>query len=125
MYKSKIVTAMVIALAMKISDVPVSVEWESSESVKALQELAPLTVEMHRYGGFEQVGELGQALPRNDKRITTSPGDIVLYSVNQIVIFYGSNTWAYTKLGRITDKTQDELSDLMGNGNVTLKLSTN
>ena len=123
MYKSKIVTAMVIALAMKISDVPVSVEWESSESVKALQELAPLTVEMHRYGGFEQVGGLGRSLPRNDKRTTTKAGDIVLYSGNQIVIFYGSNTWAYTRLGRITNKTQAELSDLLGKSDAVISIA--
>ena len=112
-------------MQLRINDVPVAVKWEDNDSVKALQGLSPLTVKMSMYGGFEQVGGLGRSLPRNDKRITTKAGDIVLYSGNQIVIFYGSNTWAYTKLGRITDKTQDELSDLMGNGNVTLKLSTN
>ncbi len=111
------------AMQLRINDVPVAVEWEDNQSFKALQELLPLTVEMHRYGGFEQVGELGQSLPRNDKRITTSPGDIVLYSGNQIVVFYGSNTWAYTKLGRITDKTPAQLSDMLGNSDAVISLS--
>lgn len=108
---------------MKIDDVPVAVEWEDNESVKALAKSLPLTVKMHMYGDFEQVGSLGRSLPRNDKRITTTPGDIVLYSGNQIVIFYGANTWAYTRLGRVTGKTASELADLLGKTDVTLTLS--
>ena len=37
------------------------------------------------------------------------PGDIVLYSGDQIVIFYGSNSWAYTRLGHV-DLTQEEMT---------------
>ena len=108
------------AIHIKINDVPASVEWEDNESVKALTKNLPITIKMHMYGGFEQVGSLGRSLPKNDKRITTKPGDIVLYSGNQIVIFYGSNTWAYTKLGRITGKTQSELTDLLGKSDTLL-----
>ena len=75
---------------------------------------------MSMYGGFEQVGSLGTSLPRDDKQITTNAGDIVLYSGNQIVVFYGTNSWAYTRLGRITDKTASEMADLLGNGNVRI-----
>ena len=74
-------------------------------------------------GGFEQVGALGITLPRNDTRITTQPGDVLLYSGNQMVVFYGSNTWAYTRLGRISDKTQDELTKLLSNGSVTITIT--
>ncbi len=108
---------------MKIDDVPIAVEWEDNESVRALAKSLPLTVKMHMYSDFEQVGELGRSLPRNDRRITTEPGDIVLYSGNQIVIFYGANTWAYTRLGRVTGKTASELADLLGKTDVTLTLS--
>ncbi len=97
------------------------VEWEENESVEALKELCPLTVKMSMYGGFEQVGSLGESLPRNDEQITTEYGDIVLYSGNQIVVFYGSNSWAYTRLGHI-DMTQEELTDLLGNGDVEITL---
>ena len=97
------------------------VEWEENESVEALKELCPLTVKMSMYGGFEQVGALGESLPRNDEQITTEYGDIVLYSGNQIVVFYGSNTWAYTRLGHI-DMTQEELTELLGNGDVEITL---
>ena len=95
------------------------IEWEENESVEALKELCPLTVEMSMYGGFEQVGSLGESLPRNDEQITTEYGDIVLYSGNRIVVFYGSNSWAYTRLGHI-DMTQEELTELLGNGDVEI-----
>ena len=72
------------------------------------------------YGGFEQVGSIGSKLPRNDKQTTTAAGDIVLYSGNQMVIFYGSNSWAYTRLGHITDKDAEEMAELLSNGDVTI-----
>ena len=114
-------------LKLKIGDMEVSTDWEDNESVKALRKLAqeePLTVFMSMYGGFEQVGSLGSTLPRNDKQTTTEAGDIVLYSGNQIVVFYGSNSWAYTRLGRITDKTAAEMKELLGNKDITLTLYT-
>lgn len=91
--------------------------------MKAAVKDKPLTIHMSMYGGFEQVGSLGMSLPRNDTRITTSPGDVILYSGNQMVVFYGSNTWAYTRLGHITDKTPAELTQLLSNGNVTITLT--
>lgn len=113
-------------LKLRIGETEVSVEWEDNESVKALQALVadkPLTISMSMYGGFEQVGSLGTVLPRQDKEITTEAGDIVLYSGNQIVVFYGSNSWAYTRLGKITDRTASEMKDLLGNGNVSITIS--
>ena len=114
------------ALQMRINGIPVAVQWEDNESVEALIELvreAPLTIQMSMYGGFEQVGAIGSSLPRNDVQTTTHAGDIVLYSGNQFVVFYGSNSWAYTRLGHITDKTAAELAELLGNGNVTVTIS--
>ena len=116
----------VSALQMTIGDTPVSVDWEDNESVEALKDLCsnqPLTIQMSMYGGFEQVGSIGADLPQNDEQTTTSSGDIVLYSGDQIVVFYGSNTWAYTRLGHIADKTQAELNELLSNGNITVTLS--
>ena len=103
-----------------------SVTWEDNESVAALKELvkeAPLTVPMSMYGGFEQVGSLGTSLPRNDRQTTTQAGDVVLYAGNQLVLFYGSNSWAYTRLGRIADKSAPELKELLGGGDVTVSLT--
>ncbi|MCR5447907.1 MAG: alpha/beta hydrolase [Solobacterium sp.] len=115
-------------MQMKIEETVVEVKWEENESVDALREMVkdhPLTVQMSMYGGFEQVGPIGASLPRNDVQTVTEPGDIVLYSGNQIVVFYGSNSWAYTRLGKITDKTDSEMRELLGNGDVTLTFSMN
>ena len=112
-------------LQMKIEDTEVSVAWEENESVEALKELCreePLTISMSMYGGFEQVGSIGQSLPRNDRQTTTQAGDIVLYSGSQIVVFYGSNSWAYTRLGHITDKSAQEMAELLGGGDVTITI---
>ena len=115
-------------MQLTIGDQAVSVDWEDNESVTALMELctdAPLSIQMSMYGGFEQVGSIGASLPREDTQTTTSAGDIVLYSGNQMVIFYGSNSWSYTRLGKIINLSEDELAGLLGNGDVTISISTN
>ena len=115
-----------IMLQLSIGSENVTVAWEDNETVDALKELVrsePLTIDMSMYGGFEQVGSVGTDLPRNDVQTTTQAGDIVLYSGNQIVVFYGSNSWAYTRLGHITDKDASELTELLGNGDVTITLT--
>ena len=93
-----------IMLTLTVDGQALSVEWEDNASVTALRKLVkqtPVTIQMSPYGGFEQVGSLGANLPREDAQTTTDAGDIVLYQGNQIVIFYGSNSWAYTRLGHI------------------------
>jgi len=70
----------------------------------------------------QQVGPIGRSLPRNDSQTTTQAGDIVLYSGNQIVVFYGSNAWAYTRLGHIRDKSAQEMAELLGYGDVTVTI---
>ena len=112
-------------MQLKIGDTVVSVAWEQNESVEALTALAadaPLTIRMSMYGGFEQVGPIGRSLPRNDVQTMTDAGDIVLYAGNQLVLFYGSNSWAYTRLGRITDRNAEQLRALLGNGDVTVTI---
>ena len=112
-------------MQMMIGETPVTVAWEDNASVEALKALAAegLTIEMSMYGGFEQVGSIGQSLPRDDAQTTTTSGDIVLYSGNQLVVFYGSNSWAYTRLGHITDQTPEQMKALLGSGDVTITLS--
>ena len=112
-------------MQMMIGETAVTVDWEDNASVEALKALAAegLTIEMSMYGGFEQVGSIGKDLPRDDQQTTTASGDIVLYSGNQIVVFYGSNSWAYTRLGHITDQTPAQMKELLGNGDVTITLS--
>ena len=78
-----------------------------------------ITISMHDYGNFEKVGSLGKTLPRNDTQITTSAGDIILYQGNQITIYYDKNSWNFTRLGRVDGKTQAELKQILGKGDVT------
>ncbi|MBQ6568675.1 MAG: hypothetical protein IJL87_00260 [Clostridia bacterium] len=112
-------------LKLYIGDKEVPVTWQDNQSVQALKELAAggLTVQMSMYGGFEQVGSLGADLPRDDRQITADYGDIVLYSGNRIVIFYGSNSWSYTRLGHI-ELSQQEMTGLLSNEDVTITLKT-
>ena len=78
---------------------------------------------MHDYGNFEKVGPLGTNLPRNDEPITTEPGDIILYQGNQITIYYDVNSWNFTMLGKVQDKTQEELKAFLGNDSVSIRFS--
>lgn len=91
---------------------------------QALQDLlagGDVTIQMNDYAGFEKVGSLGQSLPSSDSQTTTQAGDIVLYQGNQIVIFYGSNSWSYTRLGKIDDLTGWE--EALGGGDVSVTFS--
>ncbi len=113
-------------MIMTIGDTKVNVDWEDNRAVEALRDMAKdgdVTIKMTMYGGFEQVGSIGQSLPRDDKQTTTSSGDIVLYSGNQIVVFYGSNSWSYTRLGHISDKNEAEMTELLSNGDVNITIS--
>ncbi len=114
-----------MTLQMSIGNTPVSVAWEDNDAVQSLKELCrnqPLLIDMSMYGGFEQVGSIGAYLPQNDVQTTTSAGDIVLYSGNQLVVFYGSNSWAYTRLGHITDQSADGMAQLLSNGDTTITI---
>ncbi len=115
-----------MALQMTIGDTQVSVLWEENAAVRALEELCrtqPKSIRMSMYGGFEQVGSIGASLPTDNEHITTAAGDIVLYSGDQMVVFYGSNTWSYTRLGHITDQSEEALRELLSNGDTTITLS--
>lgn len=97
---------------------------EENEAVNAfvqLIETEPIVINMSDYSGFEKVGSLGTDLPTSNKQITTQSGDIVLYNGNQIVAFYGSNSWSYTKLGKINDLSG--WKEALGNGDVTITFS--
>lgn len=114
-------------MKMSIAGTDVTVDWENNQAVADLQALvadAPLTVRLSMYGGFEQVGPLGTRLTSSDRRTTTSAGDIVLYSGNQIVIFYGSNSWAYTRLGHITSQSAKGMAELLGHGDVSITIAS-
>ena len=98
----------------------------ANSATQALMDLlkqGSLTLKLQEYGGFEKVGSLGHTLPASNSQITTSSGDIVLYQGNQLVLFYGSNSWSYTRLGKIEGVSQSELKNILGTGDVTVVLS--
>ena len=92
--------------------------------VAALRE-GSITYTARDYGGFEKVGALGRSLPTSDTDITTQAGDVILYNGDNIVLFYGSNSWSYTRLGKIQYKSLDELKSFLkaGGGNISVTLS--
>ena len=103
---------------------------EDNSSVKALVELLKrgnITYTADDYGGFEKVGNIGHSLPTNNSQITTEAGDVILYQGNQICIMVGSNSWSYTRIGKINGYTVSQLKNLVGTGKgsaeVTLSLN--
>ena len=90
-------------LEVVVGDAVFAATFADTQAAREFAQLLPLTINMNDYSGFEKVGALGRSLTARDVQTTTTAGDIVLYNSNQIVIFYGSNSWAYTRLGKIDD----------------------
>lgn len=112
------------ALKITVGDCELTATFEDNSSADEFRELlsqGPVTVEMEDYGGFEKVGSLGTDLTRNDQQITTEPGDVILYQGNQITIYYGTNSWSFTRLAKIDDPT--DLEAKLGNGTVQVTFS--
>ena len=121
-------TTMPETIKITVSGKTLPVKIEDNEATKALVAVlseASITYEAHDYGGFEKVGSLGLTLPANNSQITTQPGDVILYNSNQIVQFYGSNTWSYTRIGKMQYESLDELKSFLkaGEGNISVTLS--
>lgn len=95
----------------------------SAEALKEMLMEGPLTIDMSDYGNMEKVGPIGKNLPENNEQITTEAGDIILYLGNSLVIYYDTNTWNFTRLGKINDVTQAELKEALGNGDVIVTFS--
>jgi len=102
------------------------VNLEDNETAKALREMLAdedLTISASNYGGFEKVCQLGKTLPREDKQITTEAGDVMLYSGNQIVFFYGTNSWSYTRIGKVEASSIEELESVLSGSETEVILS--
>ena len=48
---------------------------------------------------------------------------MILYQGDQITIYYGTNTWSFTRLGRVQELSQTELKDILGDGGVEVTFS--
>ena len=95
----------------------------SAEAFLALLQEQPITVPMSDYAGMEKVGQLGTNLPRNDTQISVDAGDVILYQGNQITIYYGTNSWSFTKLAVIEGATKESLLEALGTGDVEVTFS--
>lgn len=95
----------------------------SAEALKDLLLQGPLTISMSDYANMEKVGSIGTSLPRNDEHIVTEAGDIILYQGNSLVIYYDTNTWNFTRIGKIENVTKDQLLEALGNGDVTVTIT--
>lgn len=95
----------------------------SAEALKELLAEGPLTIDMSDYASMEKVGPIGTSLPTNDEQISTGAGDIILYQGNSLVIYYDTNSWNFTRIGKIEDVTQEELLEALGTGDVTVTFS--
>ena len=112
-------------MKLYINNTEIPVIWEENETINELKETAKsgdIVVSMSMYSDNEQVGSLGRSYGCNDSEMTTHSRDIVLYNSSNIVVFYGSNTWAYTRLGQMQISEQ-EATNLLSNGNVTLRIT--
>ena len=111
---------------IKVNGQNLTVRLSDNSSSKALSELlkkGDITVKMQDYGRFEKCGKLPQSLPRNDERITTSSGDVILSEGNLLVIYYDVNTWNFTRLGKIEELSQRQLKEILGDADVTVVIS--
>ena len=99
----------------------------STESLVAQLQQGDITYEAHDYGNFEKVGPLGYTFPENNTQITTEPGDLILYQGSNLCIYYDTNSWNFTRIGRLDNMTQAEIKTWVnagdGNVNVTLSIS--
>ncbi len=115
-----------IMIYAHIGDKTLTIRPEGNSSSEAFLEMlagGDIAVDMHDYGSFEKGGARGASLPANDERITTEPGDVILYQGDQITIYYGTNTWSFTRLGKVQGMTQSELKDALGDGDPTVVFS--
>lgn len=113
-----------LTMEVSVGETKFTATLENNAAVEAFVEMmqaGPVVIQMNDYAGFEKVGSLGTSLPTSNSQTTAQPGDIVLYNGNQIVVFYGTNSWSYTRLGHINDLTGWE--DALGSGDVTITFS--
>ena len=97
-----------------------------NSSVDALKELMgdePLTLNMSDYANMEKGADLGVTLPQNNEQMNTQAGDIILYQGRTFVIYYDTNSWSLTPIGKIDNVDAEELREALGTGDVTVTLS--
>lgn len=126
--KAQTIGNMTHKLYITIGGVPHTATLASNSTTEALVaqlQLGDITYEAYDYGNFEKVGALGFSFPQNNEQITTEPGDLILYQGNSLCIYYDTNSWYFTRIGKLDDMTQADIKTWVnaGGGNVNVKLS--
>ncbi len=123
------------AKSQKVEDVKMKLEigehtfWvilEENSSVEALKELladGAMTLYMTDYAGMEKTAELETMLPQNNVQMNTQAGDIILYQGKTFVIYYDTNSWSLTPIGKIENADTEKIRKVLGTGDVTVTVS--
>lgn len=115
-----------VMIKLEIGHAVLFAEFADTDAAHALREKlmqGSVTIDVSNYGGWEKVGDLPWPLPASDEQMTAQPGDIMLYVGHSIVLFYGNNSWAYTRLGHIVNCDVNELREVLGGNERQLTLS--
>ena len=113
-------------IKLEINNYELTATLVDNSSTQALIEKlkeSDITINMNDYGNMEKVGQLDFSLPRNDQNITTESGDLILYQGNNFFIYYDTNNWSLTKLGKIDNVDKQQLKNILGSGSVVVTLS--
>ena len=113
-------------IKLEINNYELTATLVDNSSTQALIEKlkeSDITINMNDYANMEKVGQLDFSLPRNDQNITTESGDLILYQGNNFVIYYDTNNWSLTKLGKIDNVDKQQLKNILGSGSVVVTLS--
>lgn len=113
-------------MKLQIGDTAFTATLAKNSSVDALKELmadGPLTLNMSDYAGMEKGADLGVTLPQNNEHMNTQPGDLILYQGRTFVIYYDTNSWSLTPIGKIDNVDAESLRAALGDGDVTVTLS--
>ena len=113
-------------MKVQVGDTVFTATLAENSSVDGLKELmadGPLTLNMSDYAGMEKGADLGITLPQNNEQMNTRAGDIILYQGRTFVIYYDTNSWSLTPIGKIDNVDPEELRKVLGSGDVTVTLS--
>lgn len=115
-----------LKMKIQVGDTIFTAALTDNSSVYALKELmsdGPLTLNMSDYAGMEKGADLGVTLPQNNEQMNTQAGDIILYQGRTFVIYYDTNSWSLTPIGKIEDVNAEELKETLGTGDVMVTIS--
>ena len=111
---------------IQVGDTVFTATLAENSSVDALLEMmadGPLILNMSDYANMEKGADLGVTLPQNNEQMNTQAGDIILYQGRTFVIYYDTNSWSLTPIGKIDNVDEEELREALGTGDVTVTLS--